>query len=219
MDKIRILLADDQPIVRRGIALVLQQEEGIEVVGEASDGWEAIDCARRLVPDLVLMDIGMPKLSGLDAARRIHETIPSVYVLILTVHDREDYLYEALEAGAQGYILKTADVDELVGAIRTVRRGEVFIYPQMATLLVGQYLRRGRSGRSDDPYERLSTREREVLPLLAESHTDQEIGDQLHLSPYTIQTYRQRIMRKLDLHSRTDLLKYALRRKLITLDP
>ena len=218
MSSIRVVLADDQPIVRRGLTLLLQQEANIEVVGEASDGCEAIERVRRLLPDVVLMDIEMPGLSGLDATREIAQAVPKVSVLILTIYDREDFLFQALQAGAMGFVLKTANVEELVGAIRTVNAGEIFIHPRMATKLVGEYLRRVRSSSGEDSYDRLSVREREVLPLLAESHTNQEIAGMLHLSPYTVPTYRQRIMRKLDLHNRTELLKYALRRRLINLE-
>ena len=219
MSTIRVVMADDQPIVRRGIALLLQRETGIGVIGQTNDGSETVDAVKRLRPDVVLMDIDMPSMSGLDATRRINEMFPNLPVLILTIYDREDLLYQALQSGARGYMLKTADVDELVAAIRTVHSGEVFICPRMATMLVGKYLNNMRTGQGEDTYEKLSTREREVLPLLAESHTNHEIADSLHLSPYTVQTYRQRIMRKLDLHSRSDLLKYALRRKIISLDP
>ena len=218
MSNIRLIIVDDQPIVRRGIALVLQHEPGMQVVGEAGDGWEGIDCVEHLRPDVVLMDIEMPGLSGLDATKRIVEAMPGTSVLVLTVYDREDYLFKALQSGAMGYMLKTANVEELVDSIRTVNSGNVFIYPHMATKLVGGYIRRMETGRRGDEYDNLSVREREVLPLLAESHTNQEIANMLHLSPYTVQTYRQRIMRKLDLHSRTELLKYALRRRLISLD-
>ena len=217
MSKIRVLLAEDQPIVRRGIALLLKEEPDIDVVGEAADGSEAIDMAQWVSPDVVLMDIAMPGLSGLDATKRITESLPKVSVLILTIHDREDFLFQAIQAGALGYVLKTITVEELVAAIRTVHSGDVFIYPRMATMLVGDYLRRTHSGDGKDSYERLSTRE--VLPLLADGHTNHEIGDSLHVSPHTVQTYRQRIMRKLDLHSKTELLKYALRKRLIGLDP
>ena len=217
MSEISVLIADDQPIVRRGVALLLEEEAGITVLGEAADGWETFEAVKRLRPDVVLMDVDMPG-SGLDATRRITESVPDVSVLILTVHDREDFLFQALQTGALGYILKTATITELTDAIRTVHAKDVFIYPRMATKLVGNYLKRvGTNGRQDG-YDRLSTREREVLPLLAESHTNQEIADVLHLSPYTVQTYRQRIMRKLDIHSRSELLKYALRNGLVSLD-
>ena len=199
--------------------MLLQQESDIEVVGEAGEGEEAVELAQRLRPDVVLMDIRMPGISGLDATRQIDDVATDVSVLILTVRDREDFLFQALQSGALGYILKSADVDVLVGAIRTVRAGDVFIYPSMAKKLVGGYLKGTWASHHDGDYNKLSTREREVLPLLAESHTNQEIAGMLHLSPYTIQTYRQRIMRKLDVHSRTELLKYALRKRLVSLDP
>ena len=219
MSKIRVLLADDQPIVRRGIALLLREQTDIEVVGEAGDGWEAVESAQWLRPDVVLMDVDMPGLSGLDATKRILESLPRVAVLILTIHDREEFLFQALQTGALGYVLKSVDVDELMAAIRTVHAGDVFIYPRMATMLVGDYLKRMRTGAGDDPYERLSTREREVLPMVANGLTNHEIADTLHVSPNTVQTYRQRIMRKLDLHSKIELLKYALRKRLISLEP
>ena len=217
--KIRVLLADDQPIVRRGLALLLREQADIEVVGEASDGWEAIESVQWLRPDVVLMDIDMPGLSGIDATQRIVESCPRVSVLILTVHDREDFLFQALQTGAQGYVLKSIDVEELMAAIRTVHSGDVFIYPRMATILVGDYVNRMQADTDKDPYERLSTREREVLPMLADGRTNHEIADLLHISPNTVQTYRQRVMRKLDLHSKTELLKYALRKRLISLEP
>ena len=158
MSGIRVLLVDDQPIVRQGLHLLLEQQEDIDIVGEAGDGWEAMEDVRRLLPDVVLMDIEMPGLSGLDATRQICQATPDACVLILTIHDREELLFEALQAGALGYILKSADVDELLAAIRTVRSKEVFIYPRMATKLVGDYLRRGGNHRDDD-FERLSVRE------------------------------------------------------------
>ena len=219
MNDIRVFITNDQPIVRRGIALLLAREAGIDVVGEAGDGWETIESVQVLRPDVVLMDIDMPGMSGLDATKKLVSSEPKVPVLILTIHDREDLLFEAIRSGAFGCILKTANVEDLVGAIRTVHSGEVFIHPRMATMLVGDYLRRLNPDQSQDGYQRLSAREREVLPLIAESHTNHEIAEALHLSPYTVQTYRQRIMRKLDLHSRTELLKYALRRRLISLEP
>ena len=165
------------------------------------------------------MDIELSGITGLDATRQIAESVPGVSVLILTASEREDYLSQALKAGASGYVLKRANTEELVGAIRSVHSGEMFIYPRMTTKLVNDYVKRLQNSKGHDPYERLSLREREVLPLLAEGHKNHEIGILLCVSPYTVQTYRQRIMKKLDLHNGTELLRYALRRGLIKLDP
>ncbi|MBI4310543.1 MAG: response regulator transcription factor [Chloroflexi bacterium] len=215
---IRVFLADDHTVVRRGIARIVQGEADMEVVGEAGDGREAVKAVQRLRPDVVLMDVGMPDLSGIDATRLIVDAVPDSRVLILTVYDQEDILFRAIQAGAAGYVLKGATVDELLGAIRTVYAGEVFLYPRMTARLVRDYIVRVHGGEAPDEYEKLSPREREVLPLLADGRTNQEIAEQLHVSPYTVQTYCQRIMEKLNLHSRTELLKYALRKGLLRLD-
>ncbi|MBI4202395.1 MAG: response regulator transcription factor [Chloroflexi bacterium] len=215
---IRVFLVDDHVVVRRGIARIVQGEDDMEVVGEAGDGGEAVQAVLRLRPDVVLMDIGMPTVSGIDAARQIHEAVPDSRVLMLTVYDQEDILFRALQAGASGYVLKGATVDEVLRAIRTVYAGEVFIHPSMTAKLVRDYLNRLQSGDAQDESAKLSAREREVLPLLAEGLANQEIAQRLHISPYTVQTYCQRIMEKLDLHSRTELLKYALRKGLIRLE-
>ncbi|MCH7786485.1 MAG: response regulator transcription factor [Chloroflexi bacterium] len=216
--KIRVFLADAQPVVRSGIALLLQLEEDIEIVGESGDGREVIGSVRELLPDVLLMDIDLSGIDGLDATRQISESVPAVSVLILTASEREDDLSQALKAGASGYMLKRANIEELVGAIRSVHSGETFIYPRMTTKLVADYVRRLHNGNGqEDLYSMLSLREREVLPLLAEGHTNHEIGDLLFVSPYTVQTYRQRIMKKLNLHSGTELLRYALRKGIIKL--
>ena len=218
MKKIRVFLADDQYLVRRGVALLLEEEPDIEVVGEARNVSEAIDGVRLLLPDVVLLDIEMPGLSSSDATRQISETSPGISVLILTTNDRRDSVSRAFRSGASGYILKRDEVNELVGAVRRLHDGEMFICRCMASKLVGDYIRQRGVGQGMDPYARLSTREREVLPLIAHGRTDHEIADIFHLSRYTVQTYRQRIMKKLGLHSRTDLLKYALRKGVISLD-
>ena len=217
--KIGVLLAEDHTLVRHGIALVLERASDIEVVGETSDGPRTVEEAGRLHPDVVLMGIGMPGLSGIDTTRRIVEAGPDVSVIILTSYARQDLLSRSLEAGARGYLLMAASADELLTAIRTVYAGEVFIYPPMATMLVGDYLKRLRGGHGDDPHEKLSVRERQVLPMFAEGGTTHDIADSLHISPYTVQTYRQRIMKKLGVHSSTELLIYALRRGLVHLEP
>ncbi len=216
--KIRVFLADDHPVVRRGIARIIQEEPDMEVVGEADDGAGAVEATKTLQVDVVVMDIGMPGVSGIDATRQITEAVPDTRVLILTVYDRDDFLFRALQAGAVGYVLKGAEVDDLLRAIRTVHAGEVFVYPRMTTKLVRDYIRGLESGEGQDRYEKLTPREREVLPLLADDNANQEIAEILHISPYTVQTHRQRIMQKLNLHTRGELLKYALRRGLISLE-
>ncbi len=216
--KIRVFLVDDHTVVRRGIAHVVQDEADMEVVGEAGDGAEALEAVTALRPDVVLMDIGMPGISGIDAARHIIRAVPEVRVLFLTVYDQDDFLFRALQVGATGYVLKGAEVDELLQAIRTVYSGEVFIPPRMMAKLVRDHVRRLPTGEGQGEYEKLSPREREVLPLPADDRSNQEIAGTLHISPYTVQTYRQRIMQKLNLHSRSELLKYAIRRGLIRLE-
>lgn len=216
--KLGILLVDDHPMIRRGMFLILQGQTDMEVIGEASDGSEAIEAARRLKPDVVVMDIEMPHVSGIEATKIISDMNPNTSILILTAYDREDLLFQALQAGASGYVLKGMDAEDLLAAIRTVNAGDVCITPSMATKLVGDYLKSSSGGEDSDPYNRLSTREREVLPLLAEGNSQHNIAEMLHVSTYTVQTYRQRIMRKLDIHNGTELLRYALRKGLISVD-
>ena len=215
---IRILLADDHTIVRRGIVRIIGEEPDMEVVGEVGDGLQAVEEALRLRPDVILMDIGMPRLSGVEAARQITQADPRIRVLMLTIYDQDSFLFQALQAGASGYLLKGADVDELTEAVRTVYAGEVFVHARMATKLVGDYLRRVWSGERMSDYEALTAREKEILPLLADDRSEQEIANLLNLRPNTVRTYRQRVMEKLNLHSKTELLKYALRRGLVSLD-
>ena len=215
---IRVFLADDHPVVRRGLSLVISEQDDMQVIGEAEDGMEAVECILRLRPDVALMDIDMPNLTGIEATKKISESNPEIAVLILTAYDREDLLFQALQAGAAGYALKMTNSEDLLAAVRTVNSGEVCISPTMATKLVGDYLKRSKNPDDPDTYRKLSSREREVLPLLAEGHSHHTIADLLHVSPYTVQTYRQRIMRKLDLHSGTELLRYALKKGLVSLE-
>ncbi len=221
MKPIRILLVDDHTLVRQGIRRLLEDQPHMEVVGEAADGHEAVASATELLPDVILMDIGMPNMNGLDATEVIGQRLPSSHVLLLTVHDDEEYLFRALKVGASGYVLKEAEARELVLAIEAASRGEMFIYPSVARRLVNDYLRRAREGGHAETQlvENLTERQREVLQLLAEGHTNQEIADRLVISPYTVQTHRHNIMRKLNLHNRTELVKYAIRHGITDLDP
>lgn len=214
---IRVLVVDDHTLFRQGIVGLLDSQPDIEVVGEAGDAQGAMDAVLRLSPDILLMDISMPGISGLDAAGEIKIRCPSVQILILTIHDREDYLYKALRAGASGYVLKGADIHDLLTAVRTAHRGEVYLYPSVATKLVGEYLRQARSGDDGGTHDRLTGREREILRFIAEGKTTPEIATALFLSPHTVQSHRDHIMAKLDLHSKAALIKYAIAKGLIEL--
>lgn len=218
MSEIRVFLADDQPIIRSGLTLLLSEQPDMVVTGASIQDKDIIEMIQRAHPDVVLMDIDMSGVQVFDVIHRITEANSGLAILILTIHDEEEFLFQALQAGALGYLLKDASVEDLLTAIRTINAGDVFICPAMATKLVSDYVKRTDTSYGEDAYDRLSMREREVLPLLAEGRANEEIARVLNVSPYTVQTYRQRVMKKLDLHSRTDLLKYALRRGLINLD-
>jgi two-component system response regulator NreC len=187
----------------------------MEVAGEADGGEQALTLAREVRPDEVLMDISMPGLSGLDTASRLKELVPESKVLVLTVHDREDYLFAALQAGVYGYILKGADVHDLLEAIRTAHRGDTFLYPAMATKLVADYLRRVEAGEADDSYDGLTDRQVEVLRLIAQGLTTQEVARRLYISPHTVESHRENIMSLLDLHNKAELIKYAIRKGIV----
>lgn len=210
MSKIRLILADDHTLFREGIRLLLERQDDIEVLGEAADGRQAVELARRLQPNVVLMDLGMPELNGLEATRQIHQLVPGARVLVLTMHDTDDYFFRVLEAGASGYLLKEAAPTELISAIRSVHEGGMFLYPSLAKRLAQEYLRRVGSGEERSSYDNLSEREKDVLRLIGQGHTNQEIANVLSLSVNTVQTHRTHIMNKLNLHSRAQLMKYAV---------
>ncbi|MHB0870676.1 MAG: response regulator [Chloroflexota bacterium] len=214
MGKIRVLLVDDHAILREGIRALLALSKDVEVVGEAADGQSGIDRARELAPDVVLMDIAMPGLDGLEATRRIKERHKGTRVLILTQHENREYVFPILKAGADGYVLKKAAGTELISAIRAVHEGGTFLYPSVAKTVVEDYLRPDGTI-AERRHSRLTDREIEVLKLVAEGRSNQEIADLLCLSVKTVTGHRTNIMEKLDLHSRTELVKYAIRTGLI----
>lgn len=214
MDKIRILLADDHTIVRQGIRALLEDEPDIEVVQEAEDGRQAVQLACRLQPDVVLMDIAMPLLNGLEATRQIKRQCPGIHVLILTMHENEEYIRQVLAAGAMGYVLKDAAARELLDAIRAVHRGEAILSPAITRLVIEDYLRWA-DVQPQEIADGLTPREREVLQLIAEGYTSREIAEILCISIKTVQTHRSNLMQKLDLHDRGELIKYAIQKKII----
>jgi two-component system response regulator NreC len=216
MSKIRVLLADDHAILRSGIRALLEDEPDLEVVGEAEDGHEVIRMAAELEPDIVLIDIAMPRLNGLEATRRIMQANPQAKILILSMHENEEYVRQVFASGAMGYILKDAAVRELLGAIRAIYRGEVVLSPAITRLVVEDYLRWG-DLQMNHLDSGLSPREREVLQLIAEGYTNSEIAGILSISIKTVQSHRTNLMRKLDLHDRGDLIKYAIQKKIIEL--
>jgi DNA-binding NarL/FixJ family response regulator len=205
----RVLIADDHGIVRSGIRLLLERQADIEVIGEAADGAEAREMAIRERPDLAILDVKMPKLTGLQATREIKSQAPEVSVLILSMHDDERYLFEALKAGASGYVLKAQADTDLLAAIRAVERGEPFLTPEAQRTLIRDVLERGSSG------EELTPREEEIVKLVAEAHTTREIAAILHLSEKTVENHRANAMRKLGMRDRVELVRYAIRRGLI----
>ncbi|HWH13604.1 MAG TPA: response regulator transcription factor, partial [Miltoncostaeaceae bacterium] len=211
---IRILLADDHALVRHGIRMVLEAEPDLRVVAEAEDGVTAVNLAMRTEADLAVLDVAMPTLNGLQAAREITQRRPELKVLMLSMHDDEQYFFESLKAGASGYVLKTAADRDLVEACRAAVRGEPFLYPAAAAALIRDYLDRARRG-EDGPPEPLSPREQQVLTLIAEARTSKEIAELLFISVKTVERHRANILEKLGMRDRVELTRYAIRRGLV----
>ncbi|UCD99092.1 MAG: response regulator transcription factor [Chloroflexota bacterium] len=212
-DQIAVLIADDHTIVRSGVRLLLEAEMDIKVVGEALNGQEALKLAEELQPDVVLMDISMPEMDGLEATREIKSRFPQINVLILTMHRSDEYFFNVLKAGASGYILKGAKTSELIEAVHIVQRGEVFLYPSMTQKLVQGYLQLADwESEGEDP---LSPREKEIFKLLAEGYSNKEIADKLVISPSTVHSHRGNLMEKLGLQNRRDLIQYARKQGLL----
>jgi DNA-binding NarL/FixJ family response regulator len=207
----RVLIADDHGIVRTGIRLLLERQAGVEVVAEASDGVEAFELALAERPDLCILDVAMPRMTGLQAAREIRAHMPDAHVLMLSMHDDERYLFEALKAGASGYVLKREADQDLVAAVHAVDRGEPFLTNAAERSLVRQWMDEGATG----PREPLTPREEEVVKLIAEAHTNAQIAQVLHLSEKTVESHRANLLRKLGMRDRVQLVRYAIRRGLV----
>jgi two-component system response regulator NreC len=214
----KVLLVDDHALFREGVRALLSAESDIEVVGEAADGKQAVELAQKLSPDIIVMDLVMPGMNGMQAAQQLHDKYPDIKVLILSMYDDDEYIRQILKAGASGYVLKRAASDDLLRAIREVEKGGSALHPTVAAKLIKDYVRRTKSTEQGDSGSALTARESEVLKLVAEGHTNQQIADILGLGRKTIDTHRTNIMRKLDLHDVTALVKYALKRGLINLE-
>lgn len=215
MSKIRLILVDDHQIVRAGLRMLFSAEPEVEIIGEASSGEEAVAMAEALRPDVVLMDLAMPGIGGAEATRRIKAAQPQVAVLALTMHEDAEYFFEMLAAGASGYVPKRAAPDDLMSAIRIVNQGDVYIYPSLARLLVKDFIHRSEAV-APDAREELTAREQEVLTFIAEGNTNREIAEALVISIKTVDRHRENIMRKLQLHNRVELVKYAIEKGLIS---
>ncbi len=212
--KIRVLVADDHAIMRDGIRSLFSSCDDIEIIDEAADGKEAYEKTIESSPDLVIMDIGMAGMDGLEATRRIRKKNPQVRVLILTQHENREYLISAIKAGISGYIPKKAMGIDLISAVRSVGKGNSYLYPSVTTALIQDYLEQV----EEEPFDLLTSREREVLKLIADGHTSRRIADQLFLSLKTVIGYRTSIMEKLDIHNKADLIKYAIKKGLVAID-
>jgi two-component system, NarL family, response regulator NreC len=211
----RILLVDDHAVVRSGLRMLLENERDVEIIGEAASAHEAIEAAMKLQPNVILMDIGLPDLSGIDATREIKKRVPDAAIVALTIHEDEEYFFKMLEAGATGYVPKRAAPEELLTAIRAAATGQVYLYPSLAKLLVRDFLSGGRPTSTGQSDTELTEREAEVLTYLAEGANNEEIAAALVISPKTVARHRENIMRKLNLHSRSELVRYAIRKGII----
>ena len=216
MKQIRILLADDHTVMRRGLRLLMESQPEFSVVAEASDGRQAVEQAEATQPDVAVMDIAMPNLSGIEAAQRIATAQPNTAIVILSMHSDEGYVLRALKAGAKGYLLKDSAEGDLIEAIKAVHQGKTFFSPEISKMLVEDYVREIRTRGAEDSYDLLTSREREILQLLAERKSNKEIALALNLSLYTIETHRRNLHEKLNLHSLAELILYAVRKGIIS---
>ena len=216
MTPIRVLLADDHTLIRAGLRMVVVSQPDFTVVGEASDGREAVALAEQLKPDIIVMDIGMPSLNGIEACRQIHDSLPGTQVIMLSMHSDEGYVLRALKAGAKGYMLKDSAEADLASAIRAVTAGKSFFSPAVSKILLEDYMRKLKRTGAEDSFDLLSPREREVLQLVAEGKSSKEVANLLSLSVYTVETHRAKVMQKLNLHNIPELILYAVRKGVIS---
>jgi len=215
VNPVRILLADDHTVMRNGLRLLLERQPHLQVVGEAADGRQAVALSESATPDVVIMDIGMPNLNGIEAARQIVNRNPRTAIAILSMHSDESYVIRALKAGARAYLLKDSAEADLLAAVRALTEGKSFFSPAISKILVEDYMRQLESRGAEDTYELLTNREREILQLLAEGRTNKEVANMLNLSLYTVETHRTHILQKLNLHSVPELILYAVRKGII----
>jgi len=216
MKTIRILLADDHTVVRKGLRLLLESQAGFEVIADACDGRETIALAEQHQPDVVVLDVAMPILNGIEAARQISAKLPNTAIVFLSMHSDEGYVLKALKSGARAYLLKDSAEHDLIAAIKAVSEGKAFFSPAISKMLVEDYMRQMRERDVEDSYELLTTREREILQLLAEGKSNKDVASLLNLSLYTVETHRSNIFQKLNLHNSAELILYAIRKGVIT---
>jgi two-component system, NarL family, response regulator NreC len=216
MPNINLLLVDDHQVVRTGLRMLLEGQPDMKIVGEADSGLQALEKAKELLPNVIVMDITLPDISGIEATKRIKEELPNTAVVALTIHEDEQYFFEMLQAGASGYVPKRAAPEDLITSIRAAFAGEIYIYPSLAKALVADFLGRTFQENEKSSLDGLTTREQEVLGLLAEGLSNDEIGESLQISKHTVARHRENLMRKLELHSRSELVKYAIRKGLIS---
>jgi DNA-binding NarL/FixJ family response regulator len=215
MKVIRMLLADDHTVMRKGLRLLLDSQPGFQVVAEAATGREAVSLAEQHAPDVIVMDIAMPLLNGIEAARQITAKLPQAAIVFLSMHSDESYVLRALKAGARAYLLKDSAESDLIEAVKAVTEGKAYFSPAISKMLVEDYMRQMREQKVEDSYELLTTREREIVQLLAEGKNNKEVANILNLSLYTVETHRSNIFQKLNLHSGAELILYAIRKGVI----
>ena len=216
MSTTRVLIADDHPLIRSGLRALLSRESEFEVAGEAADGYQALELVEQLKPDVVMLDVSMPRLNGIDVAQKITEKTPSTRIIIVSIHSDEGYVLRALKAGAKGYLLKASPEGDILNAVRAVAAGQAYLSPEISRLLVEEYVREMRFRGVEDSYDLLSIREKEILQLLASGATNRQVAEMIHVSVATVETHRTNVFQKLGIHSLPELILYAVRKGLLT---